>query len=215
MARIHFDITVSLDGFVAGPNQTLEEPLGVGGMQLHDWAVVAAAWRERHGLEGGETNADSEVVAESLARQGAVVMGRRMFSGGDGPWEDDSNRDGWWGDDPPFRQAVFVLTHHPRETVEMKGGTTFTFVNDGLEAALEQAREAAGDKDVLLAGGGSTIQQALAAGVVDDFQLHVAPVLLGDGVRLFDGLGPRLPKVELTRVVDSPAATHLSYRVVK
>ena len=215
MPQVIFDISMSLDGFVAGPNQTLEDPLGVGGMELHEWAVAAAAWRERHGLEGGAANADSEVIAETLARQGAVVMGRRMFSGGAGPWEDDPNAGGWWGDDPPFGVPVFVLTHHARETLELKGGTSFTFVTDGIESGVAQARAAAGRKDVLVAGGGHVVQQALTAGLVDEFQLHVVPVFLGDGVRLFDALGSKLPKVEVTRVVESPAATHLRYRVVR
>jgi dihydrofolate reductase len=213
MAKVHFDITTSLDGFVAGPNPSLENPLGEGGEQLHDWAVAAESWRERHGLEGGETGTDSDVMAEGIARQGAIVMGRKMFSGGSGPWEDDPKRDGWWGDDPPFRQPVFILTHHAREPVEFDNGTTFTFVTDGIEAALERARSAAGDKDVLVAGGADAIRQAVEAGAVEDFQLHVAPILLGDGVRLFDGIVSP-PKVELTRVIDSPAATHLSYRVM-
>ncbi len=214
MPQVIFDITMSLDGFVAGPNQTLEDPLGAGGTQLHDWAVATAAWRERHGLEGGEVNADSEVITESLARQGALVMGRRMFSGGEGPWEDDPNAGAWWGDDPPFHLPVFVLTHHQRETVEKEDGTTFTFVTDGIESALAQAREAAGDKDVVVVGGANVVQQYLAAGLIDEFQIHVAPVLLGDGVRLFDHL-PGPGELELTRVIDSPRVTHLRYRVVK
>jgi dihydrofolate reductase len=213
VAQVTFDISMSLDGFVAGPERTLDDPLGRGGMQLHEWAVATASWRERHGLEGGERNADSDVIAESLARQGALVMGRRMFSGGEGPW-DDPNGDGWWGDDPPFRVPVFVLTHHPREPVELQGGTIFTFVTDGIGSALARAREAAGDKDVVVVGGASVVQQYLAAGLVDEFQLHVAPVLLGDGVRLFERVGSPPPKVELTRVLGSPAVTHVSYRVV-
>jgi dihydrofolate reductase len=212
---VTFEITMSLDGFVAGPNQTLEEPIGRGGEELHDWIVKTAAWRERHGQEGGEANVDSEVMAESLARQGAIVMGRRMFSSGSGPWEDDPKRNGWWGDDPPFRMPVFVLTHHAREPVAKENGTTYTFVTDGIEAAVERARAAAGDKDVVVVGGANVIQQFLAAGLIDDFQVHVAPILLGGGVRLFDDLGPDLPAVELTKVVDSPAATHLSYRVAR
>ena len=188
---IHFDITDSLDGFVAGPNPTLEDPLGEGGEELHDWVVATAVLARAPRARGrrGRTRAPRS-WPRSLARQGAVVMGRRMFSGGSGPWEDDPKRDGWWGDDPPFRQPVFVLTHHAREPVEKENGTTYTFVTDGIEAALERAREAAGDKDVLVAGGGDAIQQALAAGAVDDFQLHVAPMLLGGGVRLFGGRHP-------------------------
>jgi dihydrofolate reductase len=131
MPRLTLDISMSLDGFIAGPNQTLEEPLGAGGERLHEWAFAAQAWREAHGMEGGETNVDNEVVEEGLAGVGATVMGRRMFSGGEGPWEDDPNADAWWGEDPPFHHPVFVLTHHPREPVQKEGGTTFTFVTTG------------------------------------------------------------------------------------
>jgi dihydrofolate reductase len=212
---VFVDISMSLDGFVAGPNQTLDQPLGEGGERLHEWVVGLESWRERHGRGGGERNADSEVVEESLAATGAVVMGRRMFSGGAGPWEDDTNADGWWGDEPPFRVPVFVLTHHPRETVTKQGGTSFTFVTDGIESALAQARAAAGEKSVLVAGGANTIQQSLAAGLVDDIQIHVAPVLLGAGVRLFDRVGPEHVKLEGTRVIASPAVTHLRFRVLK
>jgi dihydrofolate reductase len=215
MPKLTFDISMSLDGFIAGPNQTLEQPLGEGGEQLHEWVVGLASFRERHGTSGGEVNADDEVNKESLGAQGALVMGRRMFSGGEGPWEDDPNADGWWGDDPPFRASVFILTHHAREPVTKQGGTTYTFVTDGIESALEQARAAAGDKDVSLAGGATVVQQYLKAGLLDEFQIHVAPVLLGDGVPLFDQLGDGRPEVELTRVIDSPAVIHLRYRVVK
>jgi dihydrofolate reductase len=215
MAQVTVDISMSLDGFVAGPNPTLEDPLGQGGERLHEWVLGLATWRERHGLSGGETNADDEVVEESLRNTGAVVMGRKMFSGGEGPWEDDPNREAWWGDDPPFHVPVFVLTHHARETVTKQGGTTFTFVTEGIEAALEQARAAAGDRDVLVAGGASVVQQALEAGLVDELQIHVAPVLLGDGVRLFDDPGAAQVELEATRVIESTAVTHLRYRVVK
>jgi dihydrofolate reductase len=205
---------MSLDGYVAGANQTLEQPLGESGERLHEWALGLASWRERHGLSGGETNGDAEVVEESLAAVGATVMGRRMFSGGSGPWEDDPNADGWWGDDPPFRHPVFILTHHPRETVTKQGGTRFTFVTEGIEAALEQARQAAGEKDVAVAGGANVVQQYLAAGLLDELQIHVVPVLLGGGVRLFadgaDTLG-----LENIRAIQSPSVTHLKYRVLK
>ena len=213
MTRLTLDISMSLDGFVAGPNQTLEEPLGEGGNRLHEWAFGLASWRERHGLSGGTTNADSEVVQESLDATGAVLMGRRMFSGGAGPWADDPNADGWWGDDPPFRVPVFILTHHSRETVAKQGGTRFTFVTDGIEAALEQARAAAGDKDVAVAGGANLAQQYLAAGLLDELQIHLAPVFLGDGVRLFDNLGTEQIDLEVTRAIHSPAVTHLRYRI--
>jgi dihydrofolate reductase len=215
MGKVTVSISTSVDGFVAGPNQTLEQPLGEGGERLHEWAIAAAAWRERHGLSGGETSADSEVVEEGLRDTAATVMGRRMFSGGQGPWEQDPNADGWWGDEPPFRHPVFVLTHHAREPVAKQGGTTFTFVTDGIERALDQARAVAGDKDVLVAGGADVVRQSLEAGLVDELELHVAPVLLGGGVRLFEDLGPDRPELELTRVIESPAVTHLRYRVVK
>ena len=153
MAKLTFDISMSLDGFIAGPNQTLEEPLGKGGEQLHEWVLATQGWREAHGLSGGQINVDSEVVEESVGNAGATVMGRRMFSGGEGPWEDDPNADAWWGDEPPFHHPVFVLTCHAREPVTKQGGTTFTFVTDGIESALEQARAAAGDKNVAVGGG--------------------------------------------------------------
>jgi dihydrofolate reductase len=215
MAKVILDISTSLDGFVAGPNQTLEEPLGKGGEGLHEWAFAAASWRESHGRSGGEDNADSEVIQESLAGTGAVIMGRRMFSGGEGPWGDDPNANGWWGDDPPFHVPVFVLTHHPRETLNMQGGTTFTFVTGGIEAALEQAKAAAADKNVHLAGGATIAQQYLAAGLVDEMQVHLAPVFLGSGARLFDSLGDHRPGLEITRVIASPTVTHLRYRISK
>jgi dihydrofolate reductase len=212
MPKVILDISMSLDGYVAGPNQTLEEPLGAGGEQLHEWVFNTKAWREPHGLEGGEENQDSEVIAEHVGRIGATIMGRRMFSGGEGPWEDDPNRDAWWGENPPFRHAVFVLTHHPRERVVKEGGTTFTFVTDGIESALEQARAAAGDKDVAIAGGARVAQQYLDAGLLDELQVHVAPVLLGGGVRLFEN---EHAEIQLVRVVESPVVTHLRYRVAK
>jgi dihydrofolate reductase len=216
MGKLFIDISTSLDGFVAGPNQTLDEPLGRGGEQLHEWVFGLKAWREPHGLEGGETGPASELVEESLARTGATVMGRRMFSGGEGPWEDDPNPDAWWGDNPPFHHPVFVLTHHAREPLVKEGGTTFTFVTDGIESALAQAREVAGDKDVAIGGGASVAQQYLRAGLVDDLRLHVAPILLGDGVRLFENhLGSDQVELEGTGVVEDPAATHITYRLAR
>jgi dihydrofolate reductase len=213
MARLVCDISMSLDGYVAGPNQTPENPLGEGGGQLHEWVFGLKPFRERHGMEGGEVNDDAEVVQETLDSTGAEIMGRRMFSGGSGPWEDDPNAGGWWGDDPPFRAPVFVLTHHEREPL-VRGTTTFTFVNDGIESALDQARAAAGDKDVLLAGGADVVQQYLRAGLLDELQIHVAPVLLGSGVRLLDEVDPAV-KLECTRVISSPVVTHLRYRIVR
>jgi dihydrofolate reductase len=213
MAQLKVDISMSLDGFVAGPNPTLERPLGDGGEALHEWALALASWREPHGLPGGETNASTQFVEESLDATGAVVMGRRMFSGGEGPWEDDRNADGWWGDEPPFHVPVFVLTHHAREPVTKEGGTSFIFVTDGFEAALEEGRAAAEDKDVFVGGGASVVQQYLEAGLLDEVQINVAPVLLGGGTRLFEGLRPQA--LEITRVIEAPPVTHLRYRVVK
>jgi dihydrofolate reductase len=206
------DITMSVDGFVAGPNPSLEDPLGEGGEQLHGWAYDLESFKELHGEAGGVRNQDSDVVRETFERTGATVMGRKMFSGGTGPWESDPNADGWWGDDPPFRVPVFVLTHHPRETVEKEGGTSFHFVTGGPEAALAQAREAAGDKDVSIVGGASAIQQLLAAGLLDEIQVHIAPLLLGAGTRLFGEGEPA--RLEQTRVIESPAVTHVKYRVL-
>jgi len=215
MPRLTLDISMSLDGFIAGPNQTLEQPLGEGGDRLHEWALSLASWRKPHGLDGGETGPDDDVVAEGIEQTGAVVMGRRMFSGGEGPWEDDPNADAWWGDNPPFHVPVFVLTHHPRETEVKEGGTTFTFVTEGIEAALEQAGAAAGEKDVLLAGGADVGQQYLKTGLLDELQIHLVPLLLGGGVRLFDDLGPDQIQLEATRVIESATVAHLRFRTVR
>jgi dihydrofolate reductase len=215
MTKLTLDISMSLDGYVAGPNPTREEPLGKGGERLHEWIVGLASWRETHGHAGGERNADDDVMKESIETVGAILMGRRMFSGGAGPWEDDPVADGWWGDEPPFGKPVFVLTHHRRETVTKQGGTSYTFVTDGIEAALERARAAAGGKNVLIAGGADVAQQYLRAGLLDELQIHVAPVLLGGGTRLFGELDAAPVGVEITRVIASPAVTHLRSRVVK
>jgi dihydrofolate reductase len=215
MGKLTLDITMSLDGFIAGPDQTLEQPLGQGGERLHEWVVGLASWRASHGLDGGERVPDDDVFDESVRSTGAVLMGRRMFSGGAGPWEDDPNGNGWWGDTPPFGVPVFILTHHAREPVTMQGGTTFTFVTNGIDAALAQARAVAGDRNVAIAGGANVVQQYLRAGEIDELQIHVAPLLLGDGVRLFDALGADRPTLEATRVIESPAVTHIRYRVVR
>jgi dihydrofolate reductase len=204
-------ISVSLDGFVAGPNQSVENPIGEGGMRLHEWVLQTASWREQHGETGGERSADSEVVDEVTRGVAAYIMGRKMFGGGDGPW--DESWTGWWGDDPPFHVPVFVLTHHPRSALTMKGGTTFTFVTDGIEPALEQARAAAGDKDVAIAGGAQTVNQFLAAGLLDELRLHVAPLILGEGERVLEGVGDT--KLELLGARGTPLVTHLRYRVLR
>jgi len=213
MSKLRCHISISLDGFVAGPNQSEENPLGEAGERLHDWIVALRAWREPHGLEGGEVNASTPVVEESLADVGAEIMGRGKFGPpGGGPWGDDP-WPGWWGDDPPFHMPVFVLTHHQREPLTLSD-TTFTFVTDGIDAALEQARAAAGEKGVLIGGGAELINQYLAAGLLDELELHVVPVLLGDGARLFDNLGDDEVQLGQLRAIEAPGVTHLKYRVV-
>ncbi|MGZ6642680.1 MAG: dihydrofolate reductase family protein [Solirubrobacteraceae bacterium] len=211
MSSVTCQISISLDGYVAGPNQSLENPIGEGGMRLHEWVFATDSWREQHGEAGGERNADSDVVEKMTRNVGAYVMGRRMFGGGDGPW--DESWTGWWGEDPPFHTPVFVLSHHPRAPLAMRGGTTFTFVGEGIEAALAQARAAAGDRDVAIAGGASTVNQFLAAGLLDELHLHIVPVVLGAGERLLEGVGD--PRLEPVEVVASPAVTHVRYRVVR
>jgi dihydrofolate reductase len=211
MSKLRFTISVSLDGFVAGPDQSLDNPLGIGGEQLHEWVLSLAAWRAPHGLEGGEVNESSKVVEASLTNVGATIMGRNMFGGGPGPWNDRKPWNGWWGDNPPFHHPVFVLTHHAREPLELEGGTTFTFVTDGIEAALEQARRAADGKDVALSGGAKAAQQYLAAGLLDEMQLSVAPVLLGSGARLFENAGASLHGLEPVHTVGTPKVMHLKF----
>jgi dihydrofolate reductase len=211
MSKVRVHISISLDGYVAGPDQSQEEPLGRGGEALHDWLVALKAWREPAGMHGGEENASSPVVRDSHANVGAEIMGRGKFGPATrGPWGDEPWQ-GWWGDHPPFHKPVFVITTHPRAPLTL-ADTTFTFVTDGIESALAQATEAAGDKDVFIGGGADVINQYLAAGLVDELELHVVPILLGGGARLFEGVGPDV-KLELLRVVDAPNVTHLKYRV--
>ena len=210
--RVYADISVSLDGFVAGPSPSLEDPLGIGGMQLHEWAFRLAAWRRAHGMEGGEEGAESRWVEEIAASTGAYVMGRRMFSGGAGPWEGDPNANGWWGEEPPFHAPVFVVTSHAREPLQLTG-TTFTFVTEGVDAAVAQAREASNGRDVQVAGGGSAVRQAYELGLLDELQLHVAPVLLGGGAPLFVDATPS--SLDLVETIATPQATHVRYRVTR
>jgi dihydrofolate reductase len=212
MSRVRVHISMSVDGYVAGPNQSLENPLGEGGEGLHEWVVALKAWRELHGLEGGEVNASTPIVEESLANVGAEIMGRGKFGGGPGPWDEERWR-GWWGEEPPFHMPVFVLTHHERQPLALSD-TTFTFVTDGIESALDQAREAAAGKDVVIGGGASVIDQYLAAGHVDELELHVVPLVLAGGARLLAGVGADL-KLEQVRAIEAPGVTHLKYRVVK
>jgi dihydrofolate reductase len=209
MSKITSQLSISLDGYLAGPNQSLDNPLGEGGERLHEWATRTEGFRAAHGEEGGERSVDSDIAATMLEGVGAFVMGRNMFDHGRGAW--DESWTGWWGDDPPFHAPVYVLTHHERAPVEMQGGTTFHFVTDGIEAALDQAREVAGDLNVTIAGGASTVNQYIAAGLLDELHLHIVPMVLGAGERLLVGVGD--PKLEPIEVVASPAATHIKYRI--
>jgi dihydrofolate reductase len=202
---------MSLDGFVAGPTQSVENPLGIGGERLHQWLVPLAIFRREHGGDGGEVNESTPVVEESLANIGATIMGRNMFGGQPGPWNTVNPWNGWWGDNPPFHHPVFVLTHHPRELLTLQGGTTFTFVTDGIESALEQARAAAAGKDVALAGGARAAQQYFDAGLIDEMEINLVPTLLGNGERLFTGPGDDLHGMSLVRAVATPRVTHLKF----
>jgi dihydrofolate reductase len=205
MGIVTAHMSMSLDGFIAGPNAGVGNPLGDGGARIQQWMFDLASFREIQGLAGGQPNRDDEELRERFAPAGAVVMGRRMFDEGEEPW----------GDNPPFHMPVFVLTHEARETLVKEGGTTFTFVTDGIQSALEQAKTAAGDKNVNIAGGADTVQQFIRAGLLDELEIHLAPVLFGEGIRLFDQMGPEHVELENIRVVASPRVTHLRYRVVK
>jgi dihydrofolate reductase len=209
MSKVRLTMTMSLDGFVAGPDQSEQNPLGIGGEELHGWLVQLKAFRESHGEEGGEVNASTPIAEGILGNTGATIMGRNMFGGGPGPWNEAWR--GYWGDDPPFHHPVFVLTHHAREPLEMEGGTTFYFVTTGIESALEQARAAAGDQDVSLGGGAAVVQQYLAAGLLDELLISVVPILLGGGARLFDNLGDALPQLEQIEAIEAPGVTHIRY----
>ncbi len=209
MSKVIYSVSMSLDGYAAGPEQSHEHPLGVKGERLHDWMRELAAWRRDAGLSGGVTNASTAVYEEEDVDAGAIVMGRGMF-GGAGPADDEWT--GWWGDEPPFHLPVFVVTHHPRQTLHLGGGTSFTFVTEGPEAAVARARAVAGDRDVAVAGGATVGRQLLAAGLVDELTVHLVPVCLGGGVRLFDS--PDLADLSLSQewVVEAPGVTHLRYR---
>ncbi|MCC9157823.1 dihydrofolate reductase family protein [Streptomyces parvulus] len=199
------DLAITLDGYVAGPNVSRDNPGGDGAERIFDWIHTLASWRERQGMTGGDENRDSELVREWFDATGAVVMGRTMYDLGEE----------FWGDNPPFRTPVFVLTHRPRPTQVKEGGTTFHFVTEGIHSALERARAAAGDRNVDIGGGADTVRQYLAAGLVDELQLHVVPVLLGGGLRLFEGLGDAGRRdLEQVGAVETPLATHLKYRFV-
>lgn len=211
MSKLRFTISMSLDGFIAGPSQSVENPLGVGGTRLHEWVYGLSAFRKLHGLEGGVTNESSPIVEESRANIGATIMGRNMFGGQPGPWDEKKPWNGWWGANPPFHHAVFVLTHHRRDPLQLEGGTTFTFVTDGIETALDMAKKAAAGRDVTLGGGAHVAQQYFLAGLIDQMEINLVPTLLGDGARLFDDLGDDMMGLELVRTVATPAVTHLKF----
>jgi dihydrofolate reductase len=214
MSKLIADLSISLDGFVAGPDPSMQDPLGIGGMQLHEWAFAALSWREQHGQDGGEANADSELITALHANVGAGIMGRKMFSGGSGAWEDDGNARGWWGENPPFHHDVLVLTSHAREPLEMEGDTTFHFITDGVQAAYDQATAASGGKDIQIHGGGSVVSHYLRAGLLDELTVHVAPIFLGSGSRLLDDVPAG--RLELVNTFASATGvTHIRYAVVK
>jgi dihydrofolate reductase len=207
--RVH-NFAISLDGYAAGPNQSLDNPLGVGGTGLHEWVFQTRAGNQMLGMEGGDEGLDDEFVAQGDRGIAATVMGRNMFGPIRGTWSDDQWT-GWWGDNPPYHHEVFVLTHHPRPSVAMKGGTTFHFVNDGIEAALERALDAAGGDDVRLGGGVATVQQYLRAGLIDEMHVAIVPVLLGSGERLFDHLDGGPHDYECVEFVSSPSVAHVRF----
>jgi dihydrofolate reductase len=207
--RVH-NFSISLDGYGAGPNQDVDSPLGVGGLRLHEWVFVTRAWHKRQNMEGGEEGLDDKFLEEGDAGIGATIMGRNMFGPIRGPWSDESWR-GWWGENPPYHHQVFVLTHHPQASITMEGGTTFHFVTDGIEAALEWAFDAAGGDDVRLGGGVGTIQQYLRAGLVDEMHVAIVPVLMGSGERLFDNLDGGAAGYECVEFVNSGAVAHARF----
>ena len=213
MPKVKAQVSVSLDGYMAGPDQSVENPLGEGAEALHEWALKLATWRDAHGREGGEgeENPSSAVLAAAQENIGAVVMGRNMFGPVRGDWPDEDWK-GWWGEDPPFHCPVYVLTHHPREPFELEGGTSFHFVTGGIEQAMAEAKEAADDQDVSVGGGAYTLQQSMIAGLLDEILVSQVPVVLGAGERLFDHL-PTHVKAELLSVVEGPEALHLTYRL--
>jgi dihydrofolate reductase len=212
MSKLRLWMMMSLDGYTAAPEQSAENPFGVGGMRLNEWLFELKAFREMHGEDGGEVNASTPIVEGQFENVGASVMGRNMFGGGPGPWGEDPWR-GFWGENPPYHHPVFVLTRHPRGPLEMEGGTSFHFVTDGIESALEQARDAAGGKDVSLGGGATTVQQYLAAGLLDEMVISLVPVFLGGGTRLFDNLDGAERKIEQVEAIEAPAVTHIRYRL--
>jgi dihydrofolate reductase len=209
MSRLRVQIfAMSIDGYSAGPDQSLENPLGVGGVGLMEWFFHTRCWRKMHGDEGGETGVDNRIAEESFEGIGAFILGRNMFGPVRGPWPDESWR-GWWGEEPPYHAPVFVLTHHARPSIEMAGGTVFHFVTEGIEAALARATAAAGGRDVRVGGGVATVRQYLRARLVDDLHLAVRPVLLGAGENLMEGMDLKALGYECVKSVAGERATHV------
>lgn len=211
MSKLRFTISISLDGYVAGPQQSVDNPLGIGGKRVHDWAFALPTFRKMFGQEGGDDNESEQVVQQQRANIGATIMGRNMFGGHPGPWSAQSPWRGWWGENPPYHHPVFVLTQYAREPLVMEGGTTFHFITDGIQSALAQATAAANGKDITLAGGAKAAQQYLRAGLVDEMELNLAPILLGSGERLFTDVGDNLHGLKLARTVAMHNVTHLKY----
>jgi dihydrofolate reductase len=214
VSKLKGNMMMSLDGFTAGPEQSAENPFGIGGMQLNEWLFPLRAFRRMQGMEGGEVNASTPIVEGWFENIGATVMGRNMFGGGPGPWGADPWM-GYWGEEPPYHHPVFVLTHHARDPAEMHGDTTFYFVTDGIDSALEQARAAAEEMDVSLGGGAATVQQYLAAGLVDELLISLVPVFLGSGTRLFENLGPDVQRAQQVEAIEAPGVTHIRYRFAR
>jgi dihydrofolate reductase len=210
VSKLSLRISMSFDGYTSGPNQTVKEPLGVGGESLHEWVVALRPWREMHGMTGGDDNESTKIFEEETANIGATIMGRNMLGGHPGGWDAEKPWRGWWGKNPPFHHPVYVVTHHRREPLVTEGGTTFNFVTDGIESALEQARRAAGAKDIALAGGATICQQYLNAGLVDEMIIHQVPILLGGGERLFEGVSD-LHGLELVETIPTHNVTHFKF----
>lgn len=204
MGNVFVDIGMSLDGYIAGPNGGPENPMGGAAARIHKWIMVVESWRQSQSMDGGETSQDNDIAAETISRAGAYVMGRRMFDEGERVWPDP----------PPFGAPVFVLTNQPREPWPRQGGTTFHFVTDGIESALDQARDAAGDKDVRISGGACVIQQYINAGLVDELYVHLAPIIMGDGVPLFEGVDTARVALQPESTIGSDNVTHIRYQVV-
>jgi dihydrofolate reductase len=215
MSTVRVHMSTTLDGYTAGPNQALDKPFGEGAEHLSDWMFALKSAREMFGEEGGETGASDDVVRERMSNIGAWIMGRNMFGGGPGPWNEKEPWNGWWGENPLYHTPVFVLTNYPREPLEMQGGTTYYFVTDGIESALQRAKAAAGDKDVVIGGGANVIQQYLRAGAIDELELHLVPIILGDGERLLDNLDGSGLTLEQIRAVPGTGVTHLKYRLLR